>query len=132
MNVAALEKESPEAIRDIWTTYHEEKDDYVSSVMEYVEYRSLAQNAAASPLFLYPVRREGGFFVMLSQMSTDQRQVRLPAARRFTTPGPGPDPDPSLDPPRSPPATCPPHWQRGPCVSYRGHWVSFHLFNGLL
>mmetsp|Transcript_5414 Transcript_5414/g.7320 ORF Transcript_5414/g.7320 Transcript_5414/m.7320 type:complete len:244 (+) Transcript_5414:87-818(+) len=59
MKVDMLEKESPEQIRNIWTQYHaDEKQMRVSDVLSAQDFAMMSLNAAKSPMFVLPVKKD--------------------------------------------------------------------------
>lgn len=62
-----LENESTEKIEKIWTEYHREKSDSLAAALSGETYKLFVQRAGASPFFIFPVYRKGGFFNMLCQ-----------------------------------------------------------------
>ena len=69
-----LQKETPERIQEIWTGYHSEKEHTVAEVWPAQEFEAfkVAVNAAGG-LALFPVAREGGYFVLISQVGDDSK-----------------------------------------------------------
>jgi ATP synthase F1 complex assembly factor 1 len=65
--VSLLGKETPDNIRAIWNSYYKEKDSIVSTTMTSDMYRYLLAKGKDSPFFIFPVFREGGYFILLSQ-----------------------------------------------------------------
>lgn len=65
---ALLERESPEEIKMIWTTFHNDRKDCVASVVGKATYQGFRERSAKCPNFVYPVRRENGtFFCLFAQ-----------------------------------------------------------------
>ncbi|KAF0700566.1 Aste57867_8902 [Aphanomyces stellatus] len=73
VKLADLQKESPDAIRRIWSEYHEEKSDAMARVLTADDLKTLMERAKKCAFFVFPVYRvnkdtnETGFFTMLSQ-----------------------------------------------------------------
>eukprot|EP00903_Cladosiphon_okamuranus_P012709 g11883.t1 len=66
-NLPLLEKEEKESIADIWAAYHDERPDSLGTVMPGDALADLQAKARKCPMFILPVWRDGGHFMMLSQ-----------------------------------------------------------------
>lgn len=62
-----LVRESPDSIKKIWTDFHAQREDTTSIVLTKGEFELLAGRSKISPMYIFPVRRDNGFFVLLSQ-----------------------------------------------------------------
>ena len=68
MKMSAIERETPETIKMIWNTYHQQRSHTVSKTLTPSLYMQLMQNAQASPFFVLPVpKEEGGHFMLVCQ-----------------------------------------------------------------
>jgi ATP synthase mitochondrial F1 complex assembly factor 1 len=67
IKMSLMEKEMPNTIKTLWTEYHANKTQNVSSVISSSQFSVLNKRLSESPLFLYPVKRETGFFFLISQ-----------------------------------------------------------------
>ena len=67
VKVSLFDKESPQVIEEIWKDYHNAKPHTIAKVVPTSLYRQLVHNATHSPMFIYPVPKEGGHFILLSQ-----------------------------------------------------------------
>ncbi|CAN0471646.1 unnamed protein product [Ascophyllum nodosum] len=66
-NLPLLEKEATDQISSIWTAYHDKRADSVGTVMPGEALLDLQTRARKCPMFILPVWRESGHFMMLSQ-----------------------------------------------------------------
>lgn len=98
-----LESEEPGRISAVWEAFHESKSGVAGARIDLTEYESIAERSAESPLFVFPIRREGGHFMLLSQFSGGDRMFVLTSLAEYQQ-------NPSLAQP----------------------WASVHLFDELL
>jgi hypothetical protein len=67
-----LAREPRERIEEIWKGYHTDKEHTVAAVWEAADYEAFkVAVGTAGSLCLYPVPREGGYFVLISQTAED-------------------------------------------------------------
>ena len=67
-----LREEPRERIEEIWRGYHAEREHTLAEVWSSEEYEAFKVAVqTAGPLFLYPVPRDGGYFVLISQTVGD-------------------------------------------------------------
>ncbi|CAM9849675.1 unnamed protein product [Ectocarpus sp. 4 AP-2014] len=66
-NLPLLAKEEKESIADIWTAYHDEREDSLGTVIPGDSLDDLQAKAKKCPMFVLPVWRDEGHFMMLSQ-----------------------------------------------------------------
>lgn len=66
MKMSAIEKETPSTIEMIWHEYHNAKPHTVSRVLSQQIYLQLLNNAQHAKLFIYPIPKEGGHFMLIS------------------------------------------------------------------
>ena len=78
-----LENEEPGRISSVWEAFHETKDGIAGKCIEAVEYASIVERGAESPLFVYPIRRDGGHFMLLSQYSAGDRMFVLTSLAEY-------------------------------------------------
>ena len=62
-----LKKEPTSKIAEIWRSYHEGRQDAVGRDIPAKTAQVLVDRAGAAPTFLFPVFRDGGHFLLLSQ-----------------------------------------------------------------
>jgi ATP synthase mitochondrial F1 complex assembly factor 1 len=67
MKLSLLEHETPEKIQEIWTTYHDNQPLCVSSVWNNQEWAVISKRAVGAKFFTFPIRRDKGYFVVLTQ-----------------------------------------------------------------
>lgn len=101
--VDMLADEEPARVRAIWEAYHAEHDSVAGASVDAVEYGELTARAAESPTFVFPVRGDGGHYMLLSQYTAAQRMWALTYLEEY----------------KQSPATAQP-------------WASVHLFDELL
>ena len=67
MKMSAIERESTATIEMIWNSYHQMRSHTVSKVLSPTLYMQLMQNGQASPMFVLPVPKDNGYFMLLCQ-----------------------------------------------------------------
>ena len=67
--VEMLEAEEPERISAIWDEFHEHRPELAGCSVAAEEHLKITERARESPLFIFPVRREQGHFLLLSQFN---------------------------------------------------------------
>ena len=67
-----LRRESTAKIGEIWRAFHDGHDDMIGRDVPATTASMLADRAGAAPMFLFPVHRDSGHFMLLSQF-TDRR-----------------------------------------------------------
>ena len=67
--VEMLEAEEPERISAIWDSFHEHRPELAGCSVAAEEHLKITERARESPLFIFPVRREQGHFLLLSQFN---------------------------------------------------------------
>ena len=67
--VELLEAEEPERIGAIWDSFHEHRPELAGGSVTAEEHLKITERARESPLFIFPVRREQGHFLLLSQFN---------------------------------------------------------------
>lgn len=75
MQMSLVEKETAETIRDLWTKYHAPKPSCISMVIDKKNHESLQRNMNDSKIFIFPVHRKGGHFVLISEAQENARMV---------------------------------------------------------
>jgi ATP synthase F1 complex assembly factor 1 len=63
-----LQNESTEKIQEIWQEFHDNKDEVIGAYWTADEYRSFQKTGEKAAMFVFPVTRDDGHFVMLSQV----------------------------------------------------------------
>lgn len=67
MKLELILMEEPDKIKALWFSYHNVKPGIVPSVLSDVEHDLLVKRNSTCPLNLYPIYRNSGFFLLLSQ-----------------------------------------------------------------
>eukprot|EP00186_Timspurckia_oligopyrenoides_P004396 CAMPEP_0182452156 /NCGR_PEP_ID=MMETSP1172-20130603/44099_1 /TAXON_ID=708627 /ORGANISM="Timspurckia oligopyrenoides, Strain CCMP3278" /LENGTH=194 /DNA_ID=CAMNT_0024649973 /DNA_START=1250 /DNA_END=1834 /DNA_ORIENTATION=+ len=62
-----LEKSSTGQIKTIWSEYHKDHQYAIGDIIKSSEADSLLNHARKWPMFVFPVRKEGGYFTLVSQ-----------------------------------------------------------------
>lgn len=65
--VSMLAQEPTESLKSIWTDYYKGNLNIVSGTMSTEKFKFLVQKGKESPFFIFPVFRNGGHFILLSQ-----------------------------------------------------------------
>ena len=65
MQMSLIERENKDNIVKIWMDYHKERDQNIAYIVSKTEYQLLQHNAKSSPLFLLPLKRKAGHFVLI-------------------------------------------------------------------
>ena len=65
--MSLIEKELPGVIKNIWSDYHSTRSQNVSTVISSTQYTILSKRLSLCPIFIFPVKRESGYFFLLSQ-----------------------------------------------------------------
>ena len=63
-----LKDESPARINEIWQEYHDSKEDVIGASWTTNDYESFLKTGKSASMFVFPVERSDGNFVMLSQV----------------------------------------------------------------
>ena len=63
-----LKDESPARINEIWQEYHDSKEDVIGASWTTNDYESFLKKGKSASMFVFPVERSDGNFVMLSQV----------------------------------------------------------------
>ena len=67
--VELFEAEAPDRISAIWDSFHEDRPELAGCSVTAEEHLKITERARESPLFIFPVRREQGHFMLLSQFN---------------------------------------------------------------
>ena len=67
--VELFEAEEPSRIGAIWESFHEDRPELAGCSVPADEHVKITERARESPLFIFPVRREQGHFLLLSQFN---------------------------------------------------------------
>ena len=78
VKMSLLEKETPSRISDIWKEYHSVKSENIAETLSLAEHNTLKTQAGKAPMFLLPVKRQGGHFKLLSQWQNNSVVVLGP------------------------------------------------------
>jgi len=63
-----LSEEEPTRINEIWDEYHDNRADAIGSSWSLKDYKTFQKRSEMSAMFVFPITREDGNFVMLSQI----------------------------------------------------------------
>lgn len=77
MKISIVEKEPTHVIQEIWQKHHIGKDYQIARSLTKDQYLGLKRNLVEAPMFIYPVKRDGGHFMLLGQWQ-DNVMVSLP------------------------------------------------------
>ena len=66
-NLPLLELEDAKSVKAIWEGHHKEQNTCVAGTLSGAQYDLLESRAASSPFFVFPVPRDEGHFILLSQ-----------------------------------------------------------------
>lgn len=77
MKISLVEREMPHTIKDIWSEYHKPRSENIAATLSKTEYETLRKkfslltflniSALESPMYLVPIKRKGGHFMLLGQ-----------------------------------------------------------------
>lgn len=67
VKMSLMEREAPDKIREVWNTYHSPRLNNVSCILSGYQFNLLKKRTKASPFFIFPIMRNGGHFLLLSQ-----------------------------------------------------------------
>jgi ATP synthase F1 complex assembly factor 1 len=81
--VELFEAEEPARISAIWEAFHETKDAVAGACVDPAEHASMAERASESPMFVFPIRREGGHFMLLSQYAAAHRMFVMTSLEEY-------------------------------------------------
>lgn len=65
MQMSLIERENKDSVVKIWMAYHSEKPNNVAYAMSKSEYQQFDKNTKESPLFLLPLKRKSGYFMLI-------------------------------------------------------------------
>ena len=68
MKLSIVEKEPRDVIQDIWKKHHAGKEFQIARSLLGDQYLPLRRNIQEAPMFIYPVKRDAGHFMMIGQM----------------------------------------------------------------
>ena len=63
--MSLFEREPSQSIINLWQMHHKDKSQNVSGYLAKTQYNLFKKHTEHSPLFLVPVRREGGYFMLI-------------------------------------------------------------------
>ena len=75
--IEMLQDEEPARIKQIWESYHTDRAHVAGVTIDAVEYETIAERGGESPMFVFPIRRDGGHFMLLSQYTAAQNMFAL-------------------------------------------------------
>ena len=67
MQMSLVERESPDVVKHLWEEFHAERKDNIAMTLDPETYDCLKSSTRESSMFLFPIKREGGHFMMVSQ-----------------------------------------------------------------
>ena len=67
MQMSLIERESPATIKTIWEEYHAEKVQNIAMLLETEVYLNLKSRMKECNMFMLPIKRENGHFMLVSQ-----------------------------------------------------------------
>lgn len=65
MKMSLIERENKDNILSLWMNYHKGKQNNVAYCMSKSEYNLFTRNSTESPLFLLPLKRNSGHFMLI-------------------------------------------------------------------
>lgn len=80
-----LQDEEPDRVKAIWEAYHTDRQSVAGASVDAAEYEAVAKRAVESPMFVFPVRRDGGHFMLFSQFSAANRLFALTSLEDYQT-----------------------------------------------
>lgn len=98
-----LEAEDSHSVTAIWESFHEAREGVAGVSIDPPEHASILERGSESPMFVFPIRREGGHFMLFSQYAAAQRMFVLTSLAEY---------------------------QRSPAMAQP--WASVHMFDELL
>lgn len=78
-----LESEPPARISAVWEAFHEGKRGVAGKCVDLAEYELIMERGAESPMFVFPVRRDKGHFMLLSQFTRADRMFVLTSLAEY-------------------------------------------------
>ena len=72
-----LQSEDPARIGAIWEAFHQEQQSVAGCAIDPVDDSTIVERGGESPNFVFPMRREGGHFMLFSQFSPAHRMFVL-------------------------------------------------------
>ena len=69
--IELFEQEQPSRIGAIWEAFHQEQSDVAGDSLGPEEAESIVTRGSESPAFIFPIRREGGHFMLYSQYAPE-------------------------------------------------------------
>lgn len=67
VKLSLIERESPADIKRIWTEYHLNRPNNVATIITAHQYDLLLKRSRPSPIFIFPLKRKAGHFILVSQ-----------------------------------------------------------------
>lgn len=83
MKVSIVEKEPPHVIQEIWQKHHVAKEYQIARTLTAEQYYSLKKNLSEAPMFIYPVKRDGGHFMLIGQMQDNVLVIQSSKISKF-------------------------------------------------
>mmetsp|Transcript_26903 Transcript_26903/g.34858 ORF Transcript_26903/g.34858 Transcript_26903/m.34858 type:complete len:219 (-) Transcript_26903:253-909(-) len=62
-----LSKETPERVSEIWKEFHNQRKDTLATTLCFEDFQVLLERGADCPIFVYPIWRDAGHFMLISQ-----------------------------------------------------------------
>ena len=66
-----LEAEDSHSVTAIWESFHEAREGVAGVSIDPPEHASILERGSESPMFVFPIRREGGHFMLYSQYAPE-------------------------------------------------------------
>jgi ATP synthase F1 complex assembly factor 1 len=67
MQMSLIEREPPSTVNRIWEEYHAERPDNIAMSIESSIYSNLSHRLKECNMFMLPIKRQGGHFMLISQ-----------------------------------------------------------------
>lgn len=80
-----LKDEEPARVSAIWDSYHDNKPALAGTRLDSSEYEQLWERACESPAFVFPIRRDGGHFMLYCQFAKAERMFVLTYLEEYRT-----------------------------------------------
>ena len=81
MKLSLILRETPEKVKYIWHKYHSDRRNTISFTFESQLYHQFIQNLKYCPLFVYPLTKGSGHFMLLSQ--AQQKSILFTTVEEF-------------------------------------------------
>ena len=75
--VEKLQDEEPARVKAIWEAYHSDREGVAGIAIDPAEHADIVARGAESPTFVFPIRGDGGHYMLLSQYTAAQRMFAM-------------------------------------------------------